>query len=108
MSAKPVVPRSLARRDIDDAINRYLTEGGTDVALSFIDSVEQAFNHLSRNPGTGSPRYGYELDLPDLRFWPLRKYPFLVFYVERADHVDVWRVLHTARDIPAWIQQSDD
>lgn len=26
------------------------------------------------------------------------------FYVEREDHVDVWRVLHGQRDIPAWLQ----
>jgi toxin ParE1/3/4 len=104
---KSVVLRSLARRDIDDAISRYLTEAGTDIAFSFIDSLEQAFDHLSGNPGTGSMRYGYELDLPNLRSWPLRKFPFLVFYVERADHIDVWRLLHAARDIPAWIQQSD-
>jgi toxin ParE1/3/4 len=25
---------------------------------------------------------------------------FLVFYVEAADHIDVWRVLHTSRDLP--------
>jgi plasmid stabilization system protein ParE len=24
----------------------------------------------------------------------------LVFYVEAADHIDVWGVLHTSRDIP--------
>jgi toxin ParE1/3/4 len=29
-----------------------------------------------------------------------------VFFVEREDHIDVWRVLHGKRDIPAWM--SDD
>ena len=38
--------------------------------------------------------------------WPLRKYPYLVFYVEQADHIDVWRVLHMKRDIPAWMVDS--
>jgi toxin ParE1/3/4 len=27
-------------------------------------------------------------------------YPHLIFYIERDDHVDVWRVLHGQRDIP--------
>jgi toxin ParE1/3/4 len=33
----------------------------------------------------------------------LKGYPHLVFYafVDGADHVDVWRVLHDRRDIPA-------
>ena len=57
----------------------------------------------ARHPASGSPRYAHELDLPDLRFWPLKRYPCLVFYVERRDHIDVWRVLHGQRDIPAWL-----
>jgi hypothetical protein len=28
-----------------------------------------------------------------------------VFYVERDEHVDVWRVLHAQRDIPAWMDE---
>ena len=42
-----------------------------------------------------------------LRFWPLAHYPHLVFYVERPEHIDVWRVLHGQRDIPAWMQEPD-
>jgi toxin ParE1/3/4 len=34
----------------------------------------------------------------------LSRYPYLLFYVERQDHIDVWRVLHSQRDIPAWLQ----
>ena len=56
------------------------------------------------NP-TGSPRYAHELDLPDLRFWLVPGYPYIVFYVERDDHVDVWRVLHAQRDIPSWMAE---
>ena len=42
--------------------------------------------------------------MPGQRSWPLTRYPHLVFYVERPDHIDVWRVLHGQRDIPAWMQ----
>jgi len=66
----------------------------------FIDALEQAYGHLSRNAATGSPRYAHELGLAGLRAWPLTAYPYLVFYLERDDHIDVWRVLHTRRDIP--------
>jgi len=55
----------------------------------------------------GSPRYAFELRLEGLRAWPLRRYPYLVFYVEREDHLDVWRVLHAQRDIPAWMQEPE-
>ena len=107
MTAKPVVPRELANRDIDDAITYYLSEGAEQAALGFIDALEQAYARIGRHPATGSPRYAHELNLPGLRFWPLTRYPHLVFYIEMDDHVDVWRVLHGQRDIPAWMHQPD-
>jgi toxin ParE1/3/4 len=27
----------------------------------------------------------------------------MVFYVERADYIDLWRALHSRRDIPTWM-----
>ena len=102
---KTVVPRELARQDADEAIGYYLSENAPEAALGFIDALERAYSHISRHPGTGSSRYAHELNLPGLRFWPLQKYPHLVFYVERDDYVDVWRVLHGERDIPAWMRE---
>jgi len=74
--------------------------------LAFVDTIEQAFRYIGRHPATGSTRYAQELDLPGLRCWPVKRYPYLVFYVERDDHIDVWRVLHGQRDIPAWLRES--
>jgi toxin ParE1/3/4 len=40
--------------------------------------------------------------LEGLRLWPVPGFErHLIFYVERADYIDVLRVLHGARDIPA-------
>jgi toxin ParE1/3/4 len=107
LKRKPVVPRELANTDVDEHIAHYLVEATERVAHGFGDALEQAYSHISRHPGTGSPRDAHELNLPDLRFWQLARYPYLVFYVERPDHIDVWRVLHDQRDIPAWMTLSD-
>lgn len=107
MKAKPVFPREQANRDVDDIVDHYLSEATEHVALGFIDALEQGYTHISRHPATGSPRYPHELNLPGLRAWPLTRYPHVVFYVERPDHIDVWRVLHGQRNIPAWMQQPD-
>lgn len=104
MKTKPVIPRLLANLDVEQAIDHYLNEGAGPAALGFIDALEQAYAHISRHPATGSPRYAHALNLPGLRFWPLTRYPQLVFYLERDDCIDVWRVLHASRDIPAWLQ----
>jgi toxin ParE1/3/4 len=52
-------------------------------------------------PSAGSARYAHELEVPGLRSWQVKGYAYLVFYIERDDYVDVWRVLHGSRDIPA-------
>jgi hypothetical protein len=41
-----------------------------------------------------------------LKSWPLSRHPYLVFYVERPDHIDVWRVLNAHRDIPGWMREA--
>ena len=107
MKAKPVIPRQSVSRDIDEALAYYLDEGATGAALGFIDAVEHDFTHISHQPGTGSPRYAHELNLPGLRTWLLTPYPHLVFDLERPDHIDVWRVLHGRRDIPAWLLKTE-
>lgn len=54
-----------------------------------------------------SPPYAYELGLPGLRSWPLRRYPHLIFYLDRDDHVEIWRVINGMRDIPGWRLNED-
>ena len=81
----------------------YAREAGEGVALGFIDAVESAYHAIARRPQSGSPRYAHELSLPGLRSRGLNRYPYLVFYIERGTHIDVWRVLHAHRDIPPWM-----
>lgn len=107
MTARPVIPRALAARDVDDAIAHYQVEGGQDLALRFIDALQQSFQRIARHPGVGSPRYAYELGLEGLRAWKLRRFPMLVFYREQPDHIDVWRVLQAQRDVPSWMRDPD-
>ena len=105
MRGKPVVLRDQARRDIDEAIEHYLTEAGPAVALNFIDALADARRDVGEQPGIGATRYAHELDIPGLRFRSAGKFPYLIFHVETATEIDVWRVLHGARDVPAWMQE---
>ena len=104
MKSRPVVPRSAASDDVHQAIDYYLGEGSVRAALGFISALEAAYRHIGRAPASGSPRYAHELDIPGLRSWPLRRYPYIVFYVEGAEKIDVWRVLHDERDIPGTLR----
>ncbi|MCA0049932.1 type II toxin-antitoxin system RelE/ParE family toxin [Mesorhizobium sp. B283B1A] len=104
MAAKAIVPRSLALRDIEDAVDYYAREVGSHVALGYVDDLQDAYRLMASHPASGSLRYGYEIGLPGLRSVQFKRHPYLIFYIEQADHIDVWRVLHAKMDIPAWLQ----
>ena len=108
MRAKPVIPTRMAVQDVETELTHYLVdEGAEQAALGLIAEIEQAYARLAKHPNIGSPRYGYELDIPGLRSWPLERYPHLIFYIEREDHVEIWRVLNGKRDLPAWLLSDD-
>lgn len=93
---------------MEEALSHYLSEGATTAALGMIDALEKAYRPMGRYPATGSPRFAHDLNLPSLRAWQLKRYPYVVFYMEQTDHIDVWLVRHERRDVPAWLQDSSD
>ena len=103
MAVRPVRLRERAATDIERAADYYLGEAGAAVALRFVDAVERAVSQISRSPQSGSLRFSYELEIPDLRVRPVARFPYLVFYVVGDEIVEVWRILHTRRDIPSAI-----
>ncbi|MDO8465765.1 MAG: type II toxin-antitoxin system RelE/ParE family toxin [Gallionella sp.] len=99
---KPLVRHERADKDVLEAVEYYL-QNAPEVTLAFIDVLEQTYRNIQHRPGAGSPRYAHELNLHGLRFWRCKRFPYLVFYVETADQINIWRVLHGSRDIPAWL-----
>jgi toxin ParE1/3/4 len=104
---KPLVRLLQADLDVEQALAYYAVEA-PHMELSFLDSLEKAYSHIQRFPGTGSLRYAHALDIPGLRFWPCKKLPHMIFYLERDDHIALVRVLHGSRDIPATLQELND
>ena len=105
MNVKRVIPRERAIRDVEEAVDHYSDKAGETVAFGFVGALEDVYRHIARNPAAGSPRHAHELNLAGLRCWRLKRYPYIVFYMDTEDHVDVWRVLHAKRDIPTWMGQ---
>jgi toxin ParE1/3/4 len=73
------------------------------LALRFIGAFEVALGQLGARPSAGSPRYATELDLPGLRVWALKRFPYVFFYVDGSAQIDVWRLLHGEVHIPPWL-----
>jgi len=101
---KPVRVRPLADYDIDGATEYLLAESGAGPAGELLRELEAGFARIGAQPRIGSPRYARLLR--GLRFWKVNRFPYLVFYVDQPDHIDVLRVLHASRDLPAALRGS--
>lgn len=90
-----------ADADVDGAAD-YIAQDNLDAALRFYDAVSRTYRQLRDHP-TRWPMYG--LDHP--RLVNIRKRhiagfaKYLVFYRIEDSVVEIIRVLHGARDIPA-------
>ena len=100
---KPVFRRATADADIENPVDFYLVQADH-VVDPFLAALQEALEHIEANPGTGSPRYAHELNIPNLRTWPITRFPYLLLYIEHDDFVDLLRVMHMSRDIPASLQ----
>lgn len=107
MTIKPVIPRDRAIHDLEHAIDYYLEEGAAQAASDLIGGLQAAYGLIPLHPGIGSPRYGYELDIPGLCGRALDHFPYTVLHIEHTDHIDVLRVLHQRRDIPELLRNLD-
>ena len=100
MKARRIERQAQAREDVRSALDFYLVEAGETVAQAFIEAIDAAFRHVAEMPTSGSSRLAQEVGLPGLRSWPVKRFPYLVFYLDHGDRVVVWRVLHSQRDLP--------
>ncbi|MFG6440260.1 type II toxin-antitoxin system RelE/ParE family toxin [Roseateles sp. LKC17W] len=103
----PVILRALALEDVEQTLDHLFSEGAAEAAVSFIDALEVAQQQIASQPGIGSTRHAHELGIPGLRSWALGTHPYLLFYVQRDTHLDVWRVLHQRRDMAAWLTEPE-
>lgn len=93
-----------AMRDLADARAYYRREA-PHVVSDFARAVDAELLHLRRNPATGSPRYGLQIGFTGLRSWTVKKFPYVIFYVQQDDCLVVIRVLHQSADIPTHLGQ---
>jgi len=76
----------------------YIHQANPAAARAFVHAVYDNFEFLARNPGLGRVRA--DLGYPEVRSWPVRGFRrYLIFYRELSDRIQIWRVLHGARDL---------
>jgi toxin ParE1/3/4 len=67
-------------------------------ARMFLEAAYDAFEFLARNPGIGRQRT--DLGFPEIRSWRIPGFRrYLIFYRQLPERIQIWRVLHGARDL---------
>lgn len=83
----------LAELDLEDVWN-YISEFDENAANKFIHDIARAFELLADNRGMGKKLDEYIIEL---RMFPFKKYQ--IFYFPNESGVEIYRVLHSARDV---------
>jgi toxin ParE1/3/4 len=107
VKSKIVVFRLAADHDVREAANYYTDTVDADTAFRFARAVNAVTDDISASPKLGSPRYAELANLPGLRNRKLRRFPEMIFYMEYDDHIEIVRVLHSARDIPSSLLETE-
>jgi toxin ParE1/3/4 len=67
-------------------------------ARLFLEAAYDKFEFLALNPGAGRQRA--DLGFSEIRSWRVEGFDrYLIFYRELTDRIQIWRVLHGARDL---------
>jgi toxin ParE1/3/4 len=88
-------------------IARWLRDDNIRTAQAFLEAAYNTFEFLARNPGAG--RLRKDVGFPDVRSFRVMGYPrYLIFYRERKPSIQIWRVLHGARDLQSELESNED
>ena len=96
---KPVSLRPQAKLDRAAQSEHYAREGGVKLGDDFLAIALAALAQVEAMPGIASPRIGSALGMRGLRAWHLTRFPLQGLFIERADPLDVLRLLADRQDI---------
>lgn len=87
--------RDAALNDLQEAFGWY-EDRRTGLGLEFIQAAYDKLDSIELNPSQ------YPFAIEDVRKAPLRRFPYVVYYVVLADAVSVIAVLHSRRHPRRW------
>jgi toxin ParE1/3/4 len=97
--------RERAKLDLQEQAE-YFRQDSPETAVRFLEAAEQSMDTLLSMPELGSLQEYSPARWRGLRSWPIRGFEnYLIFYFSRDTGIEVVRVLHGARDIPAILRK---
>ncbi|NLS04473.1 type II toxin-antitoxin system RelE/ParE family toxin [Rhizobium sp. P32RR-XVIII] len=96
-----LVIKPAARRDILSQAAYLAENGGAELGLRFVASVEESFRRLGEYPNAGAPRAFANPSLAGLRSWPIPDFEDVrAYYLVNDHYILILRVLYGRRDLP--------
>jgi len=86
-----------------DAIWEYIAIDNIEAADRFVEAAYGTFQELARMPGMGRVRHFPHERLRELRSFRVKGFEnYLVFYGPISDGIEVFHILHGARDLESF------
>jgi len=77
---------------------QFIYKDNPTAAREFLEATYNTFEFLATHPGVGRQRV--DLGFPDVRSWRIQGFRrYIIFYRQLPDRIQIWRVLHGARDL---------
>lgn len=107
--SRTVRKSALFETDVAMQFGWYVREAGERTAWRFFDAVERAIARLSDQPEIGRGRRFKDVRLQGLRSLRVDA-PFskvLIFYRVASEGIELWRLMHGARNLPVRLQEPE-
>jgi toxin ParE1/3/4 len=97
--------RRVARRDLQE-IADWFADRSLATALRFSTAAGVALSRLAGSPWIGHPHMPEDPFLRPIRTWPVPGFEAVrVYYLATEAKIDVIRIIHGARDVPAILEE---
>jgi plasmid stabilization system protein ParE len=87
--------RTVARRDLAEIREWYLKEA-PHIIDKFADRIDESLDAIARSPTSFATIHG------DVRACLVKRFPYVIYFRDLKDRVQVLAVLHARRDPHAW------
>ncbi len=108
MKKRTIVFRLKAMEDVED-IAYHIAADNPNAAIAFRETLEQTCALLAEMPDIGMLRSFGNPKLENIRLWPLKRFEkYLLIYCAHDEVLDIIRVVHGARDLPALFTEPEE
>ena len=96
-----------AESDLREGARYYREKVGPELAMRFLASIREQLELIATQPDMGRDYSELALreELRSLQWFPVRDFPYLIFWTHDATSLFVWAVPHAHSDLPERLRE---